>query len=254
MKRMTEVWCHRGYSGRYPENTMLAFRKAAETGAEGIELDVQLTRDGEVVVLHDETLDRTTDGTGPVARVDLKTLKTYNAGKNFPEFGFQATPTFREYLEFAKETGIFTDIELKTGVNPYPGIEEKVWSMIREFGLESRVMFSSFRYESLRNIRHLAPEVDCGYLSEDWTADLPEHIRGLGLQASHPFYLDLTKSRCRRLTAAGQPINTYTPNGERDLRRLMAWGVNAVITNEPKLALKIREEREKDPGKMPVPR
>ena len=254
MREMTKVWCHRGYSGRYPENTMLAFQKAVETGAEGIELDVQLTRDGEVIVLHDETLDRTTDGTGPVAQVDLKTLQTYNAGKKFPEFGFQTVPTFREYLEFAKKTGIFTDIELKTGVNPYPGMEEKVWNMIREFGLEDKVMFSSFRYESLINMRRLAPEVDCGYLSEDWTADLPEHIRGLGLQASHPFYLDLTKSRCRRLTAAGLPINTYTPNGERDLRRLMAWGVNAVITNEPELALKIREEMEKNPANSPVPR
>ena len=186
--------------------------------------------------------------------MDLKTLQTYNAGKKFPEFGAQTVPTFREYLEFAKKTGIFTDIELKTGVNPYPGIEEKVWNMIREFGLEDKVMFSSFRYESLLKMRRLAPEVDCGYLSEDWTADLPEHIRGLGLQASHPFYLDLTKSRCRRLTAAGLPINTYTPNEERDLRRLMAWGVNAVITNEPELALKIREEMEKNPANSPVPR
>ena len=101
MREMTEVWCHRGYSGRYPENTMLAFQKAVETGAEGIELDVQLTRDGEVIVLHDETLDRTTDGTGPVAQMDLKTLQTYNAGKKFPEFGAQTVPTFREYLEFA---------------------------------------------------------------------------------------------------------------------------------------------------------
>lgn len=233
---------------------MLAFQKAVETGAEGIELDVQLTRDGEVIILHDETLDRTTDGTGPVAQVNLKTLRTYNAGKNFPAFGIQRVPTFREYLEFARENGIFTDIELKTGVNPYPGIEKKVWNMIREFGLEDRVMFSSFRYESLLTMRRLAPEVDCGYLSEDWTADLPEHIRGLGLQASHPFYLDLTKSRCRRLTAAGLPINPYTPNGEGDLKRLMGWGVNAVITNEPELALRLREDMEKNPTKTPVPR
>ena len=238
---MTEIWCHRGYSGKYPENTMLAFRKAAETAAEGIELDVQLTRDGEVIILHDETLDRTTDGSGPVADRTLRELRECNAAKNFPEWGFQPVPTFREYLEFAAETGIFTDIELKTGVNPYPGLEEKVWNLIREYHLEDKVMFSSFRYESLLRMRRMAPKAACGYLSEDWTGDLPEHILGLGLQASHPFYLDLTPGRCRRLRAAGLPVNTYTPNSSRALRRLIGWGVHAVITNEPELALRIRD-------------
>lgn len=238
---MTEIWCHRGYSGKYPENTMLAFRKAAETRVEGIELDVQLTRDGEVVILHDEALDRTTDGRGPVAEKTLLELRKCNAAKNFPDFGFQPVPTFREYLEFASKVGIFTDIELKTGVNPYPGIEEKVWAMVREYHLEDKVMFSSFRYESLLRMRRIAPGVDCGYLSEDWTADLPEHILGLGLQACHPLYLDLTALRCRRLQKAGLPINTYTPNSAGALRRLMGWGVNAVITNEPEKALEIRD-------------
>ena len=238
---MTEIWCHRGYSGKYPENTMLAFRKAAETPAEGIELDVQLTRDGEVVILHDETLDRTTDGTGPVANVTLSELRGFNAAKKFPECGFQPVPTFREYLAFAAEKGIFTDIELKTGLNPYPGIEEKVWAMVREFGLEKRVMFSSFRYESLLNMRKIAGDVACGYLTEDWTADLPEHILALGFEAVHPHYLDLNRGRCKRLEQMGLPINTYTPNSPKSLRRLMGWNVHAVITNEPELALQIRD-------------
>lgn len=239
---MTEIWCHRGYSGKYPENTMLAFRKAAETPAEGIELDVQLTKDGEVIVLHDETLDRTTDGTGPVADVTLRELQSFNAAKKFPEFGFQPVPTFREYLAFAAETGVFTDIELKTGINPYPGIEEKVWALIQEFGLEKQVMFSSFRYESLLNMRNIAGDVPCGYLAEDWTADLPEHILALGFEAIHPHYLDLNQGRCRRLEKMGLPVNTYTPNSPGSLRRLIRWNVHAVITNEPELALQIRNE------------
>lgn len=220
---------------------MLAFRKAGETAAEGIELDVQLTKDGEVIILHDETLDRTTDGSGPAADRTLRELRRLNAAKRFPEFGFQPIPTFEEYLSFAAETGIFTDIELKTGLNPYPGIEEKVWALVQEFGLQERVMFSSFRYESLQTMRKIAGDVPCGYLAEDWTADLPEHILALGLQACHPLYLDVRKSRCKRLEALGLPINTYTPNRAGALRRLIRWNVHAVITNDPELALRIRD-------------
>ena len=240
---MTKIWCHRGYSGLYPENTMLAFQKAMETGADGIELDVQLSKDGEVVVIHDETVDRTTDGSGFVADMTLSELKKLNASVRRPEFGFQDIPTFREYLALAAEKDFFTNVELKTWENPYPGIEEKVWKLIQEFGLEKRVIFSSFRYESLLRMRKTAPEVPCGYLCDDWTGDLSEYILSLGLQACHPHYLDLSRARCRRLSEAGLPVHTYTPNRQGALARLMDWNVAAVITNEPELALRVRGDR-----------
>lgn len=241
---MTKIWAHRGYSGKYPENTMLAFQKAVEVGVDGIELDVQLTRDGEVVILHDETLNRTTNGAGFLADITLRELRQLNANVKFPAFGPQVVPTFREYLEFAAPRGVFTNIELKTGENPYPGIEEKVWALVRAFHMEELVLFSSFRDESLRRIQAVAPGIPCGYLSSDWTADLPEHILSLGLQACHPLYLDLSAARIKRLHKAGLPVHTYTPNSDGGLKRLLRWNVDAVITNEPVRAKMIREQFE----------
>ena len=115
-----KVMAHRGDSGKYPENTMLAFEKAAEAGADAIELDVQLTRDGEVVVIHDERIDRTTDGTGFVKDYTYKELAQFNAAKLHPQTAeFQRIPAFDEYCAWAKQAGIETNIEIKTGVYYY---------------------------------------------------------------------------------------------------------------------------------------
>ena len=110
-----KVFAHRGSSGTYPENTMLAFEKAVEEGCDGIELDVQLTRDGHVVVIHDEELERTTGTKGFVRDYTLEELKKFDAGKvKDGAFGFQGIPSFDEYCEFAAKKGIITNIEIKT--------------------------------------------------------------------------------------------------------------------------------------------
>ena len=97
---MIKVYAHRGYSGRFPENTMLAFQEAAKTGCDGIELDVQLTKDGQLVVIHDETIDRTTDGSGYVRDYTLEELRRFNAAAKWDgRFGFQPIPTFEEYCQ-----------------------------------------------------------------------------------------------------------------------------------------------------------
>ena len=121
-----KVYAHRGFSGSYPENTMLAFKKAAETGCYGIELDVQLTKDGEIVVIHDEKIDRTTNGTGYVKDFTLAELKKFDASKLFPnQFKGISVPSFAEYCEWVKTTPLVTNIEIKTGVYYYENIEEK---------------------------------------------------------------------------------------------------------------------------------
>ena len=101
----------------YPENTMLAFKKAAETGCDGIELDVQLTKDQVVVIIHDENIDRTTDGAGMVRDYTYEELKKFNAGVLFPDItDFQPIPTFEEYCAWVADTGLETNIEIKTGI------------------------------------------------------------------------------------------------------------------------------------------
>ena len=114
---------HRGYSGKYPENTMLAFEEAAKTGADGIELDVQLTKDGQVVVIHDERIDRTTDGSGWVKDYTYEELKKFNAARvKGDQFGFQPIPSFEEYCAWAKNQSLFTNVELKTSIIYYPEV------------------------------------------------------------------------------------------------------------------------------------
>ena len=162
-----KVYAHRGYSGRYPENTMLSFQKAAETGCDGIELDVQLTRDGTVVVIHDEAVDRTTDGTGLVKDYTFEELRKLDAGTiKGGRYGFCPVPSFEEYCEWASQYGFMTNVEIKTGVYYYEHIEEKTLEIIKKYHLEDRVMFSSFNHLSLERLKELAPDIPRGALLE----------------------------------------------------------------------------------------
>ena len=162
-----KVFAHRGFSGKYPENTMLAFKKAEEVGCYGIELDVQLTKDDEIVIMHDETIDRTTSGTGNIRDYTYQELCLVDCyGKFEGKYDFQRIPTLREYLTWVKDTGLVTNIELKNSVYYYEHLEEKVIDMVREFQMEDRVIFSSFNLVSINKCKKMLPEVPMGYLME----------------------------------------------------------------------------------------
>ena len=151
---MTKNFAHRGFSGKYSENTMLAFQKAIEVGADGIELDVQLTKDGELVIIHDETIDRTTDGKGYVVDYTYEELSKFDASYIYRgKFGFNKIPTLKEYFELVKDLDFITNIELKTGINEYLGIEEKVYQIIKEYKLEKKVIISSFNHFSILRMK-----------------------------------------------------------------------------------------------------
>lgn len=227
-------FAHRGYCAKYPENTLLAFRKAIEAGCDGIELDVQLSRDGELIILHDETLERTTDGTGFAADRTLAELKQLCAGRD--ENGRPCRiPTLREYFELAAETGIQTNIELKTGVNPYPGIEKKVLAMVDEFSQREKVIISSFNHYSILRMKALAPELCCGLLTESWIVDFADYAKKLGAECVHPVYYYLQPEYVAELHQAGLRINTWTVNDPADMQALLERGVDAFIGNDPAL-------------------
>ncbi|MBQ1331462.1 MAG: metallophosphoesterase, partial [Lachnospiraceae bacterium] len=167
-------WAHRGFSRLYPENTLTAFRAACEYDIAGIEFDVQLSSDGELVVIHDETVDRTTDGTGEVRAKTLEELRTLKiiAGFGTENAGrFEQIPTMTEVLEvcapYCRECGMMLDIELKTGNFEYPGIEEKALKAVRAFGLERCVVWSSFNPRSLERMRALDPGCRIAVISSD---------------------------------------------------------------------------------------
>ena len=235
-----QVMAHRGYSGAYPENTMLAFRKAVEAGCDGIELDLHMSRDGVLMVFHDEELSRTTDGQGRLGEQSFAELRRLNAARLWSDLPPQPIPCFEEYCQLAAEQSIFTNIEIKTDHVYYPGIEEKAWDMLVKYNLEGRVMFSSFNHLSLLRLQKLVPEtVKLGALV------LPEggpyinpgdYCRAAGFHAFHPALESLTAENVQSCHDRGVEINVWTVNDMAGLERLHAWGCEGIITNYPGVA------------------
>lgn len=244
---MTKVYAHRGYSGRFPENTMLAFKEAAKTGCYGIELDVQLTKDGQLVVIHDERIDRTTDGTGYVRDYTLEELRRFNAAASWNgKFGFQPIPTFEEYCQWAAGEKLVTNIELKTGVYYYEGIEEKTLEMVRKYGLTDRVLFSSFLHSSITILRKLAPEIKCGALVEnDGLGNPGYYCEKMDFQCFHPGWMCLPKEDVDSCKAHGIELNVWTVNDMDVLERLVECEVDGLISNFPAVCMAYVESRRK---------
>ena len=191
----TKVWAHRGASGYAPENTLDAFRKAVEMGADGIELDVQMTKDGELVVIHDETIDRVSNGKGWVKDYTYEELKKFNFNKTHLEYTMEEIPTLEQVYLLIKPTNLTINVEIKTGIVFYPGIEERVLELTERLGMKERVIYSSFNHYTIRKIKELDPQAKTGMLYE-----------------------------------------------EKHMRMLCEAGVDALITNYPDIAKKIRDE------------
>lgn len=240
---MCKIFAHRGYSGKYPENTMIAFKKALECGVDGIELDVQLTKDGEVVIIHDETIDRTTTGKGFVVDYTYEELEKFDASFKFKDLGFNKIPTLREYFQLVKDYDIVTNVELKTGINEYLGIEEKVWELIKEYNLEEKVIISSFNHFSVMRMKKIAPQLKYGFLSEDWIIDAGKYTHSHGVQCYHPRFNNLVPNVIKELKKYNLEINTWTVNLEEDMRYLYSNNIDVIITNYPELAQEIKNRQ-----------
>ncbi len=231
---MSKIFAHRGFSGKYPENTMLAFEKAVEIGVDGIELDVHLTKDNELVIIHDEDIKRTCDGEGLVKDMTAEQLKKYDASATFRGvYGFCGIPTLREYFELVKDTPIITNIELKTGVYEYPTIERRVIDLINEYGLGEKIILSSFNHFTIRRCEEIAPEIKRGFLSGDWLVDFGKYTKERNAQCCHPWHITLNEDSVSEMHQAGCEINTWTVNEYEDIERLAAMGVDSLIGNFP---------------------
>ena len=152
---MTKIFAHRGASAYAPENTMEAFELAAKQGADGIELDVHVTKDGEVVVTHDEKIDRVSNGSGFIKDMTLRELKRLSFHNHMESYVGVGIPTLREVLEYVSTTNMDVNIELKTGIYWYPQIEEKTAFIVQETGMHDRVIYSSFNHHSIARLRKL---------------------------------------------------------------------------------------------------
>ena len=232
--RTMKIWAHRGASGHAPENTLPAFELAHVLGADGIELDVQLTRDGVPVVIHDEKIDRVSDGRGCVKDYTLRELKAFNMNKNFPAYGIVSIPTLEEVYDLVRNTDLTVNVELKNSVVFYEELEEKVLRLAEEKGLADRIIYSSFNHYSMRRIKDLLPTARTAFLYSDGILDIAEYAEKYGVFAVHPSAgcmkypgVDVVKV-CH---AKGIRVHVWTMNEETDFERMRKLGADAVITN-----------------------
>jgi glycerophosphoryl diester phosphodiesterase len=227
------VFGHRGARGDTPMNTIPAFEMALQQGADGVELDVHLSRDGYPIILHDFTVDSTTDGSGRAADMTLAQLKELDAGGWYGE-AFRATriPTLDEVFEAVGQQ-LIINVEIKSNSWKTTGCEQVVADRIRQFGLESRVVISSFDPMALRRFRHIMPEVPIGYLYERATRWLRPLMLGLQHEARHPHYTMIDRRFMAWAKGKGYRVHTWTVNEAEQARRLHDLGVDILITDHP---------------------
>lgn len=230
------IFAHRGASGQFPENTMLAFEEALRSGVDGIELDVQLTKDGEVVIIHDEKVDRTTNGQGFVKDFTLAELEELDAGSWFSsKFAGQRLMTLDTVLAWMQEEGnhLRLNIELKNDQIQYVGLEEKVLSLIEDYDLQERIIISSFNPFSLQRVRMQNAEIEMGYLVLGTPENALWIAREIGANAIHceaPYALSAYGEAAKR---AGYPLRIYTVNAEDEYKQLVEAGVEVIMTDFP---------------------
>ncbi|MBB6732203.1 glycerophosphodiester phosphodiesterase [Cohnella zeiphila] len=243
---------HRGASGTCPENTMAAFERAVELGANGIETDVHLTRDGRLALIHDATLDRTTGEPGSIRGLDFAEIREKDAGSWFgQEFRGQKVPAMEELFELAKGRDLFLNVELKFGSEPYPGMEEAVIAVIRRYGMEDQVILSSFNHDSLALVKRLAPEVRTGILYGENLFEPWNYAAGFGTDALHAWHGVVTPEKVKGADERGLVYFPYTINEAEEMKRLIQAGVAGVITDYPDLGWECyREAAEGAGGKV----
>ena len=238
------VWAHRGASGSAPENTIVAFKRAIDLGADGIELDIQLTKDDEIVVCHDEKIDRTSDGKGWLKDYTLEELKAFNFNQQFPEYGPQPIPTMREVLELIKPTNLVIDIELKTSVIYYEKLEEKIVELIKEYEMEDRVNYSSFNHYTCVHLHEVNPDAEVGFLYWDAPIGFPEYAKRYGANAINPVYANLyLMDTVEKAKENNLKIYVWDVFTEEEMKACEEIGVDAIITNYPELARNVYKER-----------
>jgi len=219
---------HRGASGRFPENTLRAFGAAIDAGAQMCELDVQLSRDGAVVVIHDDTVDRTTDGRGAVRAMTLDELKRLDAGARYGnEFKGERIPTLNEVLALT-EGRCGLNIELKSA-----GVERKVCDLIVEHRALATAMVSGFDWDALAIVHHLEPRVRVGLLASQWPARLVGAAFEMRADAINPRSDIVTEDLCIAAHQRNLSVYTWTVDEPDEMRRLIAFGVDGIMTNYP---------------------
>lgn len=232
-----QIFAHRGFSLQYPENTMTAFRKALEAGADGIEMDARLTQDGKIVIMHDSSIDRTTNGKGKVRDMPLQEILSLDAGiKKGVVFENERVPMLEQV--FAELGGkLLLNIELcnyDEGDNRM--LANQTVELIEKYKLVDSVIISSFRFNNLVYVKDKNPAISCGLLAKQglmglFARNLLNH--SVSVDALHPYYTDASAGLIRKEQQCGRKVRAWTVNAPQDIRQLYELGVDAIFTDDP---------------------
>lgn len=239
LNERTLVWAHRGASAYAPENTLDAFKLAIDMDADGIELDVHQTKDGIVVVCHDETIDRTSDGKGEICDMTLDELKKYSFFGRFKDkYPDAKIPTLKEVYELIKPSRLTVNVEIKASGTDFV---QNVLTVTSECQMEDRVIYSSFDHQNLVNALAYEPEAKTAPLYSKGL-DYPDmYAESLGACALHPHFNEVynVENYVQNAHNLGIRVHPWTVDDEEDLKKLTKMGVDAIITNKPDVANKI---------------
>ncbi|MBC1638234.1 glycerophosphodiester phosphodiesterase [Listeria welshimeri] len=232
---MTEIYAHRGSSGTEPENTIPAMKKAILSGADGIELDIHVLKSGELIVMHDERVDRTTNGTGFLKDYTLSEVKKLVVAKRF--FRKVRVPTLEEVFNLIRTSGVILNIELKTDIFTYDGIEKKVTDLAKKYP-EVQVMYSSFNEDTLIRLREIDNKAKLALIThKNLDAVLPLHTK-INLEAVHP-PIKAEKDP----VVSNIPARYWTVNKEEDIEHFFSAKATGIITDFPERAVAIRKRK-----------
>ncbi|MBN1469800.1 MAG: glycerophosphodiester phosphodiesterase [Fusobacteriaceae bacterium] len=228
---------HRGFSGLYPENTLIAFKNAIEAGCDGIETDLHLTKDGIIVLCHDETIDKTTNGSGFIREYSYSDLIKFDAGIKFNmKFKGEIIPTLEDLLIIVNDKNIILNLELKNDIIHYEGLEEKTLELIDKYKMIDKVIISSFNHDSMKKIRQLNTKIKIGLLVDKNLEISTEDIKKILPNSINPNYKSLYNlSSYEKIKNKNLEIFPYTINEVSDLIKMINLNVTGIITNFPNL-------------------
>ena len=241
----TKCIAHRGLSGLYPENTIISFEKALEYHPDCLELDIHQTKDGQIVVCHDATLERTTNGAGKISDYTLKELKKFDASWKFTEkTGFQEIPSLDEYFDLIRGREIITLIEFKGFGACYPGLEERLIEKIRREDRSSMVVISGFNHPQMVRFKSMAPEMNVGVPYRCNMVNPGKYGKEIGMDYLHPYYETLDQETVEEIHACGLKINAWGIGSAIDdpevIRHLISLGVDGIMTNRADVMMDIK--------------
>ena len=238
------IVAHRGASAFAPENTIAAFHKAVELKADAIEFDVKLTIDGEMVVIHDQLLERTTNGSGKVIDCTFEELKRLDAGSFFSEeFKGEKIPSLKDVLEQFSEK-LLINIEITNYKSVNDGLAEKIAALVKAMGIENRIIFSSFFPKNLKITSEILPEVPVALLTLPGFPGLLTRSQLFYKRSPkliHPYYKDVSAAYVKKQHIIDRKVNVWTVNQKEDIQQMICFGVDGLITDDPVLARSLVE-------------